>query len=97
MDCTRGNLKPKSAGSNLQALSCRFCRLQLSNPSKLVISKKWKSRIALILHNAWVFSPDGLSRHEPAYLALPETRPTLFGNIPGGILELNETQTNLES
>jgi len=27
--------------SSLQALSCRYCRLQLSTPSKLVISKKW--------------------------------------------------------
>jgi len=44
-----------------------------------------------------VLFPDRLSRHEPARLALPETRPTLFGNIPGGILELNETQTNLAS
>jgi len=40
MDFTRGNLKPKSANSILQALSCRFCQLQLNNPSKLVISKK---------------------------------------------------------
>jgi len=37
---TRGNFKPTSASSILQALSCRFCRLQLSNPSKFVISKK---------------------------------------------------------
>ena len=29
-----------------------------------------------------------------ARLALPEMRPTLFEKIPGGIFELNETQTN---
>jgi len=27
--------------------------LQLSNPSKFMTSKKWKSRIALLVHNAW--------------------------------------------
>jgi len=62
-----------------------------------VISKKWKSRIALLVHNAWGIFSDGLSRQTPARLALPETRPTLFGKIPGGVFELTETQTNLES
>jgi len=37
-------LKPKSASSILPALSCRFCRLQLSTSSKLVISKKMEIR-----------------------------------------------------
>jgi len=41
--------------------------------------------------------PDGLSRQKPVGLALPEMCPTLFRKIPGGFLELNETQTNLES
>jgi len=65
-----------------------------------VISKKWKSRIALLVHNARglfpdVF-PDGFSRQKPARLALPETRPTLFRKIPGGIFKQNKIQTNLE-
>jgi len=34
---------------------------------------------------------------KPARLVLPETRPTIFGKIPWGGVELNETQTNLES
>jgi len=51
--------------SNLQARICKlesadFCRLQLSNPSKLVISKKWKLMIVLLVHNAWGLFPDGL-------------------------------------
>ena len=46
------HLKHRPASSILQALSCRFCRLKLSNPSKLVISKKWKLRIALLVHNS---------------------------------------------
>jgi len=70
--------------------------LKLSNSNKLVISKKWKSRIALLVHNARGLFPDGFSRQKPARLALLETRPTLFRKIPGGILEKNETQTNLE-
>jgi len=91
-----GKFNPKSASSILQALSCRFCRLKLSNPSKFVISKVWKWRIALLVHNARGLFPDGFSRQKPARLSLPETRPTLFGKIPGGIYEQNETQTNLE-
>ena len=75
--------KPKSASSILQALSCQFCRLKLSNPSKLEISKKWKSRIVLLVHNDWGLFPDGLSHQKPARLALPETRPTMFGKIRG--------------
>ena len=59
MEFMRGNIKPKSANSILQALSCRFFWLQLSNPSKLVISKKWKLRITLRVHNTWVFFCDG--------------------------------------
>ena len=55
MDFTRGDSKTKSASSILQALSCWFSRLQFSNPSKLVLSKKSKSRIALLVHNAWGF------------------------------------------
>jgi len=90
MDLTRGNLKPKSASSILQALSCRFCRLQLSNPSKLVISKKWKSRIALHVQNDWGRFSNGLSRQNQGRLALPEMRPTLFLKIPGG--GLNQTK-----
>jgi hypothetical protein len=43
-------LKPKSASSILQALSCRFCRLQLSTPSKLVISKKNGNQGSLYLY-----------------------------------------------
>ena len=39
------NIKPRSASSILQAFYYRFCLLHLRNPSKLVISKKWKSRI----------------------------------------------------
>jgi len=70
--------------------------LKLSNPGKLVISKKWKSLIALLVHHARGLFPDGFSRQKPARLALPETRPTLFRKIPGGIFEQNETQTNLE-
>jgi hypothetical protein len=69
--------------------------LKLSNPGKLVISKKWKSWIALLVHNARGLFPDGLSHQKPVRLALPETRPTLFGKIPGGGVEQNETQTNL--
>jgi len=65
MDLTKGKFKPKSASSILQALSCRFCQWQLSNPSKLAISKKWKSRIALLVHNVWVIFSDGLSRQKP--------------------------------
>ena len=38
MKNTQPHLKPKSASSILQALFCRFRRLKLSNPSKLVIS-----------------------------------------------------------
>jgi len=54
--------KPKSASSilPLQALSWQFCGSKLSNPSKLVISKKRKSRIALLVHNAWRLFSDGL-------------------------------------
>jgi len=52
---------------------------------------------SLYLYNARGLFPDGLSRQKPARLALPEMRPTLFGKIPGGVFELNETQTNLES
>jgi len=52
---------------------------------------------SLYLYNARGLFPDGLSRQKPARLALPEMRPTLFGKIPGGGFELNETQTNLES
>jgi len=44
-----------------------------------------------------VFFLDKLSRQKPARLALPETRPTLFGKIRGGGFELNETQTNPEN
>jgi len=47
----RGNLKPKSASSILQDLSFWFCRLQLSKSSELVISKKLKSRIAVLVHS----------------------------------------------
>jgi len=72
MHFTRGDPKPKSASSILQALSCRLCLLQLSNPSKLVISKKPKSRIALIVHNAWGLFPGGSYRQKCARLALPE-------------------------
>ena len=39
-DFAQGKFKPKSASSIVKALSCRFCRLKLSNRSKLVISKK---------------------------------------------------------
>jgi len=50
--------KPKSASSILRALSCRFCRLQLSNPSKLVISKKSKSRSRYLYRMPGGFSID---------------------------------------
>ena len=96
MKNTQPHLKPKSASSILQALFCRFRRLKLSNPSKLVISIFWKSRIALFVHNARELFSNGFSRQKPARLALPETRPILFRKIPGGIFEQNETQTNLE-
>jgi len=62
-----------------------------------VISKKWKSRIALLIHNAWRLYSDGLARQNPARLALPETRPNLFEKIPRRIFELNEAQTNPEA
>jgi len=84
MDFTRGNLKSKSASSILQALSCQFCRLQLNNPSKLVISKKWKSRIALHVHLNLGFFQMGRGLQKPAPFSLPETRPTLFGKSWGG-------------
>jgi len=64
-DFAQGKFKPKSASSIVKALSCRFCRLKLSNRSKLVISKKWKSRIALLVHNAWGLFPDRLQRQKP--------------------------------
>jgi len=51
--------KSKSASSILQALSYRFCPLQLINPSKLVIFKKSKSRIALLVHDAWGLFANG--------------------------------------
>ena len=61
---------------NLQAQFCElypadFCPLQWSNPSNLVIFKKWKSRIALLVHNAWRLYSNGLLRKKPARLALP--------------------------
>ena len=59
-DFARWKFKLKSASLILQALSCQFCLLQLCDPSKLVISKKWKSRIALLVHYAWGVFPDGL-------------------------------------
>jgi hypothetical protein len=98
MEFTR-KFKPESVSSILQAPSCRFCQLKLGNPSKLVISKKWKLTIASLVHNARGLFSNGprLSRQKPARLALPDTRPTLLGKIPGGIFELNESQTNLES
>jgi len=46
--------------SNCKLESADFCRLQLSNPSKLVISKKWKLMIVLLVNNAWGLFPDGL-------------------------------------
>jgi len=69
----------------------------MSDPSKLVIFQKWKSRIALFEHNAWEIFPDRSQRQKHARFALSETRPILFGKIPGGIFERNETQTNPES
>jgi len=94
MNFTRGNFKPGSASSILQAFYYRVCLVHLSIPSKLVISKKWKPKIALLVHNArWLFS-DGSYRQKSARLALSEMRPTLFGKIPGFIFELNETQKN---
>jgi len=71
--------------------------LKLSNPSKLVVSKKWKSRIALLVHNARGLFSDGLEHQKPARLALPKTHPTLFAKISGGDFEVNETQQIHES
>ena len=85
MDFTRGNFKPRSAGSILQAFYYRSYLLHLSNPSKLVISKKWKSRIALLVHNALGLCSDGY-RQNPARLALPDMRPTLFEKSRGEFL-----------
>jgi len=84
MDFTRGNFKPGSASSILQDFYYRFSLLHFINPSKLVISKNWKSGIALLVHNAGGPFSDGSYRHNPACLALPEMRPTLFEKIPGG-------------
>jgi len=50
-----------------------------------VISKKWKSRIALLVHNALGLCSDGY-RQDPARLALPEMRPTLFEKSRGEFL-----------
>jgi len=36
-------------------------------------------------------------RNSVLNIIVKKTPPTLFGKIQGGILELNETQTNLES
>jgi len=69
----------------------------MNDPIKFVISKKWKSMIALPVHNVWGLFPDGLSLQMPECLAMLETCPTMFGKIPGGGVELNETQTNPES
>jgi len=49
-----------------------------------VISKKWKSRIALLAHNAPGLFPDRSYRQKPARLALLKMRPTLFEKMPGG-------------
>ena len=83
MDFTRGNLSPnsKSASSILQTLSCRFCLLKLSNPSKLVISKKMEIKDRFTCTQCWGLFTNGISRQKPARLALPETRPTLFRKI----------------
>jgi len=85
-DFTSGFLSP-----NLQARFCKlypayFCRLQLSNLSKLVISKKSKSRSLYLYRMPESFFIDGSHRQKPSRLALPETRLALF---PGGIFELN--------
>jgi len=83
MDFTRENLSPnsKSASSILQTLSCRFCLLKLSNPSKLVISKKMETKDRFTCTQCWGLFTNGISRQKPARLALPETRPTLFRKI----------------
>jgi len=60
MHFTSSNLSPKSVSSILQDLYCRFCRLRLSHPSKLVISKKWKSRITSLVHSIGGFFSDEL-------------------------------------
>ena len=69
--------KPKSASSILQALSCRFCWLKLSNPSKLVISKKWKSRISLLVHKASEIFSDRSWRKKPSLYRRQRARPCL--------------------
>jgi len=56
-----------------------------------------KDRFTCTQHNAWGLLPDALSHQKPARLSLPITHPTLFEKIPGGIFDLNETQTNHES
>jgi len=70
--------------------------LKLSNPSKLLISKKSKSRIASLVHLIGGFFQMGRGLQKPAHLSLLETRLqlTLFEKIPGGIssFDLNETQ-----
>jgi len=86
MNFTRVNFKPGSASSILQAFYFRYCLLYLINPSKLVVSKKLKSRIALLVHNAQGLFFDGLSRRKPARFALPETRPTLSEKSRGRFL-----------
>jgi len=68
--------------------------LKLSNPSKLVISKKWKSRIALLVNNDQGLFLNGFSRQKPARLAFPTPDP-VWKN-PVGFFEQNETPTNLE-
>jgi len=83
------NFKPKSASLILQALSYRFCRLRLSNPSKLVISKKWKSRIALLVHNAWGLFVVCSVKSPFALRFRKRTRPCLKKSRGGG---LNQTK-----
>jgi len=86
----RWKFQHKSAGSILQALSCRFCRLKLSNPSKLMISKKWKSRIVLLVTKCLGAFFQMVWRRKPARFALPKARPTLFEKISRGGVELTK-------
>jgi len=77
----------QSASSILQDLSCRFCWFKLSNSSKLVFSKKWKSRIALLVHNLFFLLMPGGLFHVVCIVESPlfstENAPDPVWKIPG--------------
>ena len=87
--------------SNLKARSCKLYRADFVGCNWVIQVNSWLPKNgnqgSLYLYTMpGGFFPVGLSCQKPARLALPETRPILFGKIPGGIFELNETQTNPE-